>query len=66
VRNIAFVHVQPNTPVDIAIVTVDFPFVFQQNLQTVTLAPLGFVPPGIKRLYQFSRTNNFQVKDKQY
>jgi hypothetical protein len=65
VRNIAFVQVQPYTPADIAIVRVDFPFVFQQNLQTVTLAPFGYVPPGIKRLFQFLRTNNFQVKDKQ-
>ncbi len=65
-RNIAFVHVQPYTPADIAIVMVDSPFVLQQNLQTVTLPLLGYVAPGIKRLFQFSTTNNFQVKEKYY
>ncbi len=65
-RHVALVHVQPYTPVDIAIVRVDFPFVLQQNLQTVTLPLFGYVPPGIKRLFQFSTTNNFQAKEKIY
>jgi len=64
VRRIAFVHVQNYIPADIAIVKVDLPFVLQQTLQGVTLAPIGFIPPGIERFFQFSITNNFEVKEK--
>ncbi len=52
-RRIAFVHVQNYIPADIAIVKVDLPFVLQQTLQGVTLAPIGFIPPGIERLFNF-------------
>jgi len=44
---IAFIHQQFYTPADIAIVKVDLPFVPQQTLQIITLAPTGYIIPGI-------------------
>jgi hypothetical protein len=48
VRLIAFIHRQFYIPADIAIVKVDIPFVLQQTLQIVTLAPTGYPLLGMK------------------
>jgi len=50
VRRIALIHLQFNIPADIAIVRVDLPFVLQQTLQIMTLAPTGYIIPGILKL----------------
>ena len=46
-RQIAFIHRQFFTPADIAIVKVDLPFALRQTLQIMTLAPTGYIIPGI-------------------
>ncbi len=47
-KKISNVLTPRNPAIDLAIVKVNLPFQFTRTVQAVTLAPAGFVPPGIK------------------